>query len=218
MENEMKDSEKLKNYYNTVYNSKEYKQYLEADARAKASLSGTMNAYGALQSSVLFFTFSIFFSIFLALKFAIYYGPILIIIAIVFMVVESKKDKKNSKQSNLLYTERAEKEKLFKSLLASTEKPNLPDEKLTPECIDELIKVFDSGRADTFKEALIIYEQDCQHRELVGYQNSLRQAAYNAQMQAENAKKEAEAARREADYQRREADYWREEERYWNNR
>lgn len=81
-----------------------------------------------------------------------------------------------------------------------------------PNIIRELISVFESKRAETFKEALIIYEQDCQHRELVRQQNALIAAANRAQQEATEAKKAAAQAKADADYARREANYH-----YWRN-
>lgn len=99
----------------------------------------------------------------------------------------------------------------FYELFDKLNKPNLPKDKINPVFITEIIKVFESKRADTLKEALVIYEQDCQHRELVRQQNALIAAANNAQRESEAAKKAAAQAKADADYARREADYhfWR---------
>ena len=96
-------------------------------------------------------------------------------------------------------------------LYKNTDRPNIPEQKIEPNIIRELISVFESKRADTLKEALVIYEQDCQHRELVRQQNALIAAANNAQRESEAAKKAAAQAKADADYARREADYhfWR---------
>ena len=97
-------------------------------------------------------------------------------------------------------------------LYKNTDRPNIPEQKIEPNIIRELISVFESKRAETFKEALIIYEQDCQHRELVRQQNALIAAANRAQQEATEAIKAAAQAKADADYARREANYH-----YWRN-
>ena len=97
--------------------------------------------------------------------------------------------------------------------LKNVDKPNLPINILeSPQLIKNLLLVFESKRAETFKEALIIYEQDRQHEELMRRQRQLESMVYSAQAAAEKARKEAQDARNEAQRARIDADY-----NFWNN-
>lgn len=101
----------------------------------------------------------------------------------------------------------------FHELFQNVDKPNLPTNILeNPQLIKKLLLVFESKRAETFKEALIIYEQDRQHEELMRRQRQLESMVYSAQAAAEKAKKEAQEARNEAQRARIDADY-----NFWNN-
>jgi hypothetical protein len=101
----------------------------------------------------------------------------------------------------------------FHELFQNVDKPNLPTNILeSPQLIKNLLLVFESKRAETFKEALIIYEQDRQHEELMRRQRQLEAMVYSAQAAAQKAKKEAQEAKNEAQRARIDADYS-----FWNN-
>lgn len=118
-------------------------------------------------------------------------------------------ERKTSKKELKTALENSEQaDKVWKEIINNTTVPPLPEDKLNMDDILELLAVFKSKRADTFKEFLIIAEQDRQHRQLIAQQNALRAAAYQTQQ---------EAAQAEAEYKRQEAEYWRREEEYYRN-
>lgn len=232
----MTDELILKNYYDTVFNSKEYTE--------KVSLEKLIeNAKKQVKSNKIK---RIIFSIILIIAIVCFIGNIpsifflgkyftevdftsLIIIMtsvipiffcfiliILFSILGKKANRKYKEMSIRLKEYQDSYDKVdfaFTELYKNTDRPNIPEQKIEPNIIRELISVFESKRAETFKEALIIYEQDCQHRELVRQQNALIAAANSAQREAEAAKKEAAQAKADADYARREANYhyWRDQ-------
>lgn len=219
----MTDEQILQNYYSTVYESKEYKNYISA----KKTISSSSMSINQSTSSVSFFNllliFSIYLSILLLLKFCFVFAPLIIIFPLIKMISENKFLKSSDvyyKNSINYYQNCYEK---FNTLYNNTPFPPIPKDKLDPTSIKELLDVFASKRAETLKEALIIYEQDLQHRELVNKQRAMQQQIYSAQMAAAQAQKEAENAKQEAEYLRREEDYYRDQiyhlqqEDYWNN-
>lgn len=224
MEYQMSDSQILKNYYSTIYESTEYKDYVMAEKRCSHQNDRVSKLYNTVEFLGMLLVASIYSSIFFVIKYNYKLFPLVIPFAFFLYIVNSGTYKKENKISEKSYEALREKEQLFKNLVERTEKPRMPEDKLTPEFIKTIIAVFDSGRADTFKEALQIHEQDCQFQKLKAQQDSLIYAANNARMEAEKAqkaaaqaKKAAENQRRETEYRRQEAEYWRRENEYWNN-
>ncbi len=218
MEYQMTDSQKLKNYYSTIYESVEYNDYIMAEKRKTQQMKNASKLGNVVDFLIKMLVASIYLSIFFVFKYHYIYFPIVIFISVFFLIISVRSYRREEKSFNLLSQVFNEKQQLFTDLINRTEKPAMPEDKLNPDFIKTIIAVFDSGRADTFKEALQIHEQDCQHRELVAYQNSLIAAANAARNAADEANARAAKAKKEADYQRREAEYWRQEEWYRRNR
>ena len=131
----------------------------------------------------------------------------------IIVIVAIKKQYKRKKKLEDIKKSFYDASNAFNELFQNVDKPNLPTNILeSPQLIKNLLLVFESKRADTFKEALIIYEQDRQHEELMRRQRQLEAMVYSAQATAEKAKKEAQEAKNEAQRARIDADYS-----FWNN-
>lgn len=212
------DEEILTEYYNTVYCSESYKIMTNTNKTYNLYSKLAASSEKSLPGNLLFLLFSIYFSMMLVLKTGIVFFPLLIAIPIYLLYKTKKsyeyhlKEGDNSRQHNEKYTSE------FIKLKNETPVPPLPKDKLNEEAIKKLLDIFASKRADTFKEALNIYEQDIQYQKLLAEQQAARAAAINAVNEANRARREAEAAKKEAEYQRREAEYWRAEEEYYRNR
>ena len=224
MDYQMSDSQILKNYYSIIYESTEYKDYILEEKRCSHQSDNLLKLMNTVDFLGMLLVASIYSSIFFVIKYNYKLFPLVIPFALFIYIVNSVSLKKEKKISDRTRESLREKEQLFNNLVSRTEKPRFPEDKLTPEFIKTIIAVFDSGRADTFKEALQIHEQDCQFQKLKAQQDSLIYAANNARMEAEKAqkaaaqaKKAAENQRRETEYRRQEAEYWRRENEYWNN-
>ena len=232
----MTDELILKNYYDTIFNSKEYTEKVtlaklieDTKEQVKSNKIKRIIFYIMLIIAIVYFIGnipSIFFlvkhftevnltSLIILMTSAI---PIFFcfILIILFSILGKKANRKYKEMSTKLKEYQDSYDKVdfdFTELYKNTERPNIPEQKIEPNIIRELISVFESKRAETFKEALIIYEQDCQHRELVRQQNALIAAANSAQREAEAAKKKSAQAKADADYARREANYhyWRDQ-------
>lgn len=213
----MTDEEQLQNYFNTVYGCEEYKQKIELSEKWKIKSSRDYEVFKGQNNACIFLLFIIYLDIFLlAIKGFVWTFLFLLIPFFALMVLAG--ERKTSKKELKTASENSNQaDKAWEEILYSTPVPPLPEDKLNMDDILELLAVFKSKRADTFKEVLIIAEQDRQHRQLVAQQNALRAAAYQAQQEAAQAKREAAAAQAEAEYQRQEAEYWRREEEYYRN-
>lgn len=131
----------------------------------------------------------------------------------IIIIVAIKKQYKRKKELEDIKKSFYDASNAFNELFQNVDKPNLPINILeSPQLIKKLLLVFESKRADTFKEALIIYEQDRQHEELMRRQRQLEAMVYSAQATAQKAKKEAQEAKNEAQRARIDADYS-----FWNN-
>ena len=135
------------------------------------------------------------------------------LIFFIIIIVAIKKQYKRKKELEDIKKSFYDASNAFNELFQNVDKPNLPINILeSPQLIKKLLLVFESKRADTFKEALIIYEQDRQHEELMRRQRQLEAMVYSAQATAQKAKKEAQEAKNEAHRARIDADYS-----FWNN-
>ncbi|MBQ8777442.1 MAG: hypothetical protein IJZ71_08170 [Treponema sp.] len=131
----------------------------------------------------------------------------------IIVIVAIKKQYKRKKELEDIKKSFYDASNAFNELFQNVDKPNLPINILeSPQLIKNLLLVFESKRSETFKEALIIYEQDRQHEELMRRQRQLESMVYSAQAAAEKARKEAQDARNEAQRARIDADY-----NFWNN-
>ena len=131
----------------------------------------------------------------------------------IIVIVAIKKQYKRKKELEDIKKSFYDASNAFNELFQNVDKPNLPTNILeSPQLIKNLLLVFESKRAETFKEALIIYEQDRQHEELMRRQRQLEAMVYSAQATAQKAKKEAQEAKNEAYRARIDADYS-----FWNN-
>lgn len=213
----MTDEEQLQNYFNTVYGCEEYKQKIELSEKWKIKSSRDYEVFKGQNNACIFLLFIIYLDIFLlAIKGFVWTFLFLLIPFFALMVLAG--ERKTSKKELKAASENSNQaDKAWEEILYSTPVPPLPEDKLNMDDILELLAIFKSKRADTFKEVLIIAEQDRQHKQLVAQQNALRAAAYQAQQEAAQAKREAAAAQAEAEYQRQEAEYWRREEEYYRN-
>ena len=211
----MTDEEILKNYFNTLYNSELYRK-----REACGGLTGVMRSSVDSDAKWIKFTsLTLLSSIFYAV-YSFFYdfekpsiiNLIIILLALIIYIISKNNNKKHTadwiRLSNDYYYLSKEYDDFKKNIVV----PPIPATMDNPQAIQELLAVFQSKRADTFKEALIIYEQDCQHRELVRRQKVLIAAANNAQREVEEAKKAAEQAKRDADFARWDAEYHR-----WND-
>lgn len=231
----MSDELILKNYYNTIFNSKEYTKKItleklieDTKKQVKSNKIKRTIFYIILIMAIISFIRNIptifylgeyfiegdFISLIILITSII---PIFFcfILIILFSILGKKANRKYKEMSIRLKEYQDSYDKVaftFTELYKNAEKPNIPEQKLESSIIRELIAVFESKRADTFKEALIIYEQDCQHRELVRQQNALIATASSAQQEAKAAKKAALQAKADAEYARREANYH-----YWKD-
>lgn len=232
----MTDELILKNYYDTIFNSKEYTEKVtlaklieDTKKQVKSNKIKRIIFYIMLIIAIVYFIGNIPSIFFLGKYFTeVDFTSLIIIMTsvspiffcfiliILFSILGKKANRKYKEMSIRLNEYQDSYDKVdfaFTELYKNTDRPNIPEQKIEPNIIRELISVFESKRAETFKEALIIYEQDCQHRELVRQQNALIAAANSAQREAEAAKKEAAQAKADADYARREANYhyWRDQ-------
>ena len=202
------DEQILREYNDCVYNSEIYKRYNSArNVYPYCIVTGKL-----LKFSKLLLLATTFYAVFAFFNNAEFKPFIYIVASIVLVIISKKKYVKDTATMHSVEKEIYEYGIAFDELKKQIPVPPIPSSLDNPQGIQEILAVFESKRADTFKEALIIYEQDCQHRELVRRQNALISAANAAQREAEEAKKAADKAKREADYARREADYY-----YWNN-
>lgn len=213
----MTDEEQLQNYFNTIYCCDEYKQKIELFKKWKLKSSRDYEVFKGQNRACMFLLFVIYAGIFfLAIKgFLWTFLFALIPVFSLFILAGERKTSKKELKTAIENSNQAD--KAWEEIINKTPVPPLPEDKLNMDDILELLAIFKSKRADTFKEVLIIAEQDRQHRQLVAQQNALRAAAYQAQQEAAQAKREAAAAKAEAEYQRQEADYWRREEEYYRN-
>lgn len=219
MENKISDYQILKDYYKKIYGSNE-NWYSNRCQNETIRLSRVVRESDSiLKFFTCMFVASIYYLLFMILNGArtYYFG----IIALLFSLFLLFFIRANQKESERKYKDAMNKDlqwkESYKMLIANTQKPPIPEDKLRPEHIKGLLAVFESGRASTFKEALIIYEQDRQHSELIAQQNATSYQAYQTQQQSEQAKEDAEWARREADYARREAEYYQDQADYYRS-
>lgn len=211
----MTDEEILRNYFNTVYNSELYKR-LESCGRVEEIMRSSVTSdFKWIKFTSLTLLSSIFYAayrFFYDFEEPSIVNLIIILLALIFFIISKRNYKKDTDSRVRLTNEYYDLSKEYEDFKKNIDVPPIPSIMDNPQGIQELLAVFESKRADTFKECLIIYEQDCQHRELVRRQNALISAANAARQEAEAAKKASEQAKRDADYARRDADYH-----YWNN-
>ena len=208
----MTDEEILREYNDIVYNSETYKSYKSYEGRLKNCNNDVESAEKFVKFSKLLLLATIYFFSYSFFSESSLEPIIFVLIAAIFIFVSKKKLIKEEQCLDSVTKYFFDSRSNFNKLKEETPVPPIPQTMDNPGRIQELLAVFQSKRADTFKEALIIYEQDCQHRELVRRQNALIAAANNAQREVEEAKKVAEQAKRDADFARWDAEYHR-----WND-
>lgn len=218
MAENMTDEQILTDYYNTVYGSEAYKKMSSADYLCKMQSKLLPSAEKSIKNRLVFLLFVIYLSIVIVLITGIFFAPLIIIVPVIMLCKSIKSYKFYMNQIEISRKQYDISSSEVIKIKSETPKPPLPQDKLNEASIKTLLEIFASKRADTFKEAFIIYEQDRQYEKLVAEQRAARQAAIDAQNEALRARNEAAAAKREAEYQRREAEYWREEEYYSRNR
>ncbi|MBP3450881.1 MAG: hypothetical protein J6K22_10520 [Spirochaetaceae bacterium] len=213
----MTDEEILREYYNNVYNSEMYKRYKSTEWGLIFFTNNKASSEKFVKFSKLLLLATIYYFIFRiadVIEFRV--GNLIpiayILISVLVLLISKKKLKKAEQDLETAIYHYQNSKSEFAQFKNEISVPPIPATMDCTEGIQELLAVFQSKRADTFKEALIIYEQDCQHRELVRRQNALISAANNAQREAEEAKKVAEQAKRDADFARWDAEYHR-----WND-
>lgn len=207
----MTDEELLISYYKTVYDTEPYSGYKFyttcynlCESSHKTRKNFLKFATVLLIISVCIFLYKFSSANYKVLVFALI-SAVIFLIAKVSVILSNKEFEKAKADKREYYYK-------FNDLKERTPVPPIPSYLDNEQGVLALIKVFQSKRADTFKEALVIYEQDCQYRNLIARQNAMQAAIRNAQIEAEEAKKAAEQAKRDADYARMEADYH-----YWNS-
>ncbi|MBR4179142.1 MAG: hypothetical protein IKR45_00430 [Treponema sp.] len=223
MEQNLSDEQILRDYYKKIYECELLKQVNEKDEIHSRISEESMSNHKMYVFFCMLFVASIYVSIFFIMRYAILPIAALIPASLFLLIYQKSEYKQISEKSSKTYDDYFNCLTEYKEYVRKTPKPPIPDDKLNQTSIKEILDVFASKRADTFKEALIIYEQDLQHRELVNKQRAMQQQIYSAQMAAAQAQKEAENAKQEAEYLRREEDYYRDQiyhlqqEDYWNN-
>ena len=208
----MTDEEILREYNTIIYNSDTYKAYTSSDWALNFFLKDVVSTEKKIKFFKLLLLASVYYFIYMFFSKANLIPFFFILIPAIFLPISKKNLVKSNKKLESITNDYYENKKRFEKLKQETPVPPIPSSMDNPQGVQELLAIFDSKRADTFKECLIIYQQDCQYKELMRRQNALISAANAAQREAEEAKKAAAKAQREADYARREADFH-----YWQN-
>ena len=163
----------LKDFYVKVFETESYKNYVKSYNFTNKIAKNLENS----KSAAMFFCLSILASIYLSLI-CFFRGEYrffaLLPLSIILLIITKIFEKIYIKKLEAAYEPEAMYRKEVEDIMSQTEVPQLPDDKFTPEHFNNLISIFESGRAETFKEALIIYEQDAQAKKLLAEQQATR--------------------------------------------
>ena len=158
----------LQEYYDAIYNSDIYIEMKKKESVCNR-MKGIYESKQEAKGTVLFLLASIYLVIFSCIIFAYYICFLELLLPPVFIIFNKigiKKSKKKFEEAKEIWYEAVENYKKYKEKLPIP-KPPIPEEMLQKEKMEILLKVFKSGRADSYKEALTIAEQDRQYQELL---------------------------------------------------
>lgn len=199
------DKERMQEFFTILYGSKEYKAKVANSYIKHSHNLKITNVKNKIRFNMLFLLATIFLSVGLILRHAIFYAPVICILPIILLSTKKRtlRRKKEAMYEDL--DKSAEDDAAFNRLFKKIKNPPIPREKISYDYVKALVDILNNNRADTIKEADAVYELDCERRRMETEAAAMAAAAAQAKQEAENAKKAAARAQEEADYQRREA-------------
>ncbi|BDC94196.1 hypothetical protein [Treponema bryantii] len=169
------DCQLLKDFYVKVFETESYRNFAGTDDYIYEFEKKLIKTEGLIKILSFIILFAIYLSLILFFRGA-YKKIIILPLLIVALIITKIFQKTYKSKIKAAYKKLEIYRKEVQDIAAQTENPPLPDDKFTPEHFNNLIAVFESGRADNLKEALITYDQDLKHNEKIEELRNIRSA------------------------------------------